>query len=51
MVIILIEVAYTYVSNVNSPTPQYFDNSGAAKDQYTGSLPQLASGLICRCYR
>ena len=36
--------AYTYVSNVNSPTPQYFDNSGAAKDQYTGSLPQLASG-------
>jgi len=36
--------AYTYVSNVNSPTPQYFDNSGAAKAQYTGSLPQLASG-------
>ena len=36
--------AYAYISAVNSPTPQYFDNSGAAKDQYTGSLPQVDSG-------
>ena len=36
--------AYAYVSAVNSPTPQYFDNSGAAKAQYTGSLPQVDSG-------
>ena len=36
--------AYAYVSNVNSPTPQYFDNSGEAKAQFTGSLPQIASG-------
>jgi phage tail sheath protein FI len=36
--------AYAYISAVNSPTPQYFDNSGAAKAQFTGSLPQVDSG-------
>jgi hypothetical protein len=36
--------AYVYVSAVNTPTPEYFDNNGTAKDIYTGSLPQIGSG-------
>ncbi len=36
--------AYVYVSKVNTPTPQYFDNDGTFKDQYTGSLPAVGSG-------
>ena len=36
--------AYVYVSAVNTPTPEYFDNNGTAKDLFTGSLPQVGSG-------
>ena len=36
--------AYVYVSAVNTPTPNYFDNDGQPKDNYTGSLPQVGSG-------
>tara|TARA_R110000787_G_scaffold91273_1_gene192542 strand:- start:2515 stop:4296 length:1782 start_codon:yes stop_codon:yes gene_type:complete len=36
--------AYVYVSAVNTPTPEYFDNNGTAKDIFTGSLPQVGSG-------
>ncbi len=36
--------AYVYVSKVNTPTPQYFNNDGTFKDQYTGSLPAVGSG-------
>jgi uncharacterized protein len=35
---------YVYVSAVNTPTPNYFDNNGNAKSQYTGSIPLNASG-------
>ena len=35
---------YVYVSSVVSPTPNYFDNEGNAKDAYTGSIPQVGSG-------
>jgi phage tail sheath protein FI len=35
---------YIYVSNVNLPTPNYFDNAGNAKNQFTGSLPLVGSG-------
>jgi hypothetical protein len=35
---------YVYVSNVLTPTPLYFDNNGVAKPQYTGSIPNNASG-------
>ena len=36
--------AYIYVSAVNTPTPEYFDNNGTAKDLFTGSLPTVGSG-------
>ena len=36
--------AYVYVSAVNTPTPNYFNNDGIAKDAYTGSLPLVGSG-------
>ena len=36
--------SYVYVSAVNTPTPNYFDNDGQPKDNYTGSLPQVGSG-------
>jgi len=36
--------AYVYVSAVNTPTPEYFDNNGTAKDLFTGSLPTVGSG-------
>ncbi len=36
--------AYVYVSAVNTPTPEYFDNNGTAKDIFTGSLPNVGSG-------
>lgn len=36
--------SYVYVSAVNNLTPRYFDNNGVAKPQYTGSIPQNASG-------
>ena len=35
---------YIRVSEVNSPTPNYLDNSGAAKTAYTGSIPVVAAG-------
>jgi hypothetical protein len=35
---------YVRVKQVNYNTPQYFDNNGIAKNQYTGSLPSASSG-------
>ena len=35
---------YVRISAVNSPTPNYFDNAGNAKSQYTGSIPSVGSG-------
>jgi hypothetical protein len=35
---------YIRVANVNFNTPRYLDNSGLAKDEYTGSLPVVQSG-------
>ena len=35
---------YIRVSEVNSRTPNYFDNAGNARDIYTGSLPSVGSG-------
>ena len=37
---------YVYVSEVNSPTPFYFDNNGTAKPQYTASLPIVSKGTF-----
>ena len=36
--------AYVRVKSVNLTTPDYFDNNGVAKSQYTSSLPLVASG-------
>ena len=36
--------AYVRVSAVNYQTPDYFDNTGTAKPQFTGSLPAASSG-------
>jgi len=35
---------YVYVSAVNARTPDYFDNNGTAKNEFTGSIPQVGSG-------
>ena len=35
---------YVYVSSVNAKTPNYFDNNGNFKSEYTASLPAVASG-------
>lgn len=35
---------YVRVKEVNIKTPDYFDNNGIAKDQYTGSIPAAQSG-------
>ncbi len=35
---------YVYVSSVNNPTPNYFDNNGIAKSAYTASIPIIQSG-------
>ena len=35
---------YVRVKQVNYNTPQYFDNNGIAKNQFTGSLPAVSSG-------
>ena len=35
---------YVYVSTVNNPTPNYFDNDGNPKSEFTGSLPAIQSG-------
>lgn len=36
--------SYIYIKSVNQPTPNYLDNVGNPKPQYTGSIPQNASG-------
>ena len=35
---------YVYVSSVDLRTPNYFDNNGNAKTEFTGSLPYVQSG-------
>ena len=35
---------YVRVKSVVSPTPNYFDNNGVAKSEYTASIPTNASG-------
>jgi hypothetical protein len=35
---------YIRVKSVNLKTPDYFDNNGTAKSEYTGSLPRVGSG-------
>ena len=37
---------YVRVKSVDTKTPDYFDNAGIAKDQYTGSIPVAASGTF-----
>jgi hypothetical protein len=37
---------YVRVSAVNFTTPNYFDNNGIAKNQFTGSIPVNASGAF-----
>lgn len=37
---------YVYVDSINYPTPNYFDNNGTAKAQYTASIPLAASGAF-----
>jgi phage tail sheath protein FI len=36
--------SYVYVDSVNLLTPDYLDNNGVAKNQYTSSIPLAASG-------
>ena len=38
--------AFVYVSSVNLLTPDYLDNNGVAKNQYTASIPLAASGAF-----
>lgn len=35
---------YVRVKAVNNKTPNYFDNNGQAKSEFTGSLPRVSSG-------
>lgn len=37
---------YLRVKTVNRPTPNYFDNNGSAKAQFTASIPVNASGSL-----
>ena len=37
---------YVRVKSVDAKTPDYFDNAGIAKDQFTGSIPVAASGTF-----
>jgi hypothetical protein len=37
---------YVYVSAVNTPTPNYFDNSGNARSEYTSSIPVVHDGAF-----
>jgi hypothetical protein len=37
---------YVRIKSVNLPTPNYFDNSGNPKSQYTGSIPVAANGAF-----
>ena len=38
--------AFVYVNSVNLSTPDYLDNNGVAKNQYTASIPLAASGAF-----
>ena len=38
--------AYVRVKQVNQTTPNYFDNNGAPKNQFTGSLPLAGIGVF-----
>jgi phage tail sheath protein FI len=38
--------AYVRVKSVNYQTPNYFDNTGTAKAQFTGSIPSACSGTF-----
>jgi hypothetical protein len=38
--------SYVRVRQVNQTTPNYFDNNGAPKTQYTGSLPLAGAGVF-----
>jgi len=38
--------AYVRVRAVNYQTPNYFDNTGTAKNQFTGSIPSACSGTF-----
>ena len=38
--------SFVYVSSVDLLTPDYLDNSGVAKNQYTASIPLAASGAF-----
>ena len=35
---------YVRIKSVDSKTPDYFDNAGNAKGEYTGSIPSIGSG-------
>ena len=35
---------YVRIKSVDSKTPNYFDNAGNAKSEYTGSIPAIGSG-------
>ena len=37
---------YVRVKSVTSKTPNYFDNAGVAKSEYTGSIPAVGSGSL-----
>jgi hypothetical protein len=37
---------YVRVKQVNAPTPNYFDNTGNPKPQYTGSIPTVSNGAF-----
>ena len=37
---------YVRVKSVDAKTPDYFDNAGIAKDQYTSSIPVAAAGTF-----
>ena len=38
--------SYVRVKQVNFKTPNYFNNDGSAKDEFTGSLPTIGSGSV-----
>ncbi len=37
---------YVRVKQVNNPTPNYFDNNGIAKSEYTSSIPVASEGVF-----
>ena len=38
--------SYVYVSAVNTPTPNYFNNSGVAQSTFTSSIPVVGNGAF-----